>query len=72
MKVPKETGLYPIVMLIVGLLQQKQFLVRKDDVINSVPSKELSAFLDLCSSLSVGQAVNFLLFCMASGTNHFQ
>jgi hypothetical protein len=52
----------PVVLLIVGLFQQKYFLVGKDDVITSVLSKELSSFLDSCSFLSLGQAVNFLFF----------
>jgi hypothetical protein len=43
-------------------LQLNLFLVGKNDVITSVPSKELSAFLDSCSFLNLGQAVNFLFF----------
>jgi hypothetical protein len=36
-----------------GLLQQTYFLVGKDDVITSVPIKELSAFLDSFGFLSL-------------------
>jgi hypothetical protein len=36
--------------------------VAVDDVINSVPSKELSSFLDFCSFLNLSQAALFLFF----------
>jgi hypothetical protein len=52
----------PVVLLVVDLLQQKKFLFGIDDVITSVPSKELLAFLDSSSFLSLGQALNFLFF----------
>jgi hypothetical protein len=52
----------PGVLLVVGLFEHNQFFFGEDYVITSVPSKELSAFLDSCSFLSLGQAVNFLFF----------
>jgi hypothetical protein len=38
----------------------KMFLVWKDDGIINPPSEKLPSFLDSCSSLSLGQVVNFL------------